>query len=145
MEAKLKLKSSSASVPIVQVARNFIALFLFIHSSLPPQPYRGSSRRYWPSYPTRLKLCKIMKVMYSYLPFFYHTMPCRLFQVFRFCHSFLFDRHSDTRISISSQKTRLNKYHYLNKDYLSNGSVEERSDKKKKKRKKKAKDGRYFS
>ena len=72
-------------------------------------------------------------------------MPCRLLQVFRFFHSFLFDRHSNTRISISSQKTRLNKYHYLNKDYLSNGSVEERSDKKKKKRKKKAKDGRYFS
>lgn len=71
-------------------------------------------------------------------------MPCRLLQVFRFFHSFLFDRHSDTRISISSQKTRLNKYHYLNKDYLNNGSVEERSDKKKK-RKKKTKDGRYFS
>ena len=72
-------------------------------------------------------------------------MPCRLLQVFRFFHSFLFDRHSDTHISISSQKTRLNKYHYLNKDYLSNGSVEERSDKERKKRKKKAKDGQYFS
>lgn len=79
-----------------------------------------------------------MKVMYSYLPFFIIQCLAGCCRFFDFFHSFLFDRHSDTRISISSQKTRLNKYHYLNKDFLSNGSVEERSDKKKKKKEEKS-------
>ena len=145
MEAKLKLKSSSASVPIVQVARNFIALFLFIHSSLPPQPYRGSSRRYWPSYPTRLKLCKIMNVMYSYLPFFIIQCLagcCRFFDFFTVSfwspfwhtHKYFFSENPLKQVPLFKQG--------LSKQWFCWGKIRL---KKKKKRKKKAKDGRYFS